>query len=247
MGGGQKQIYALVHDLKCLREKTISIEEEIALLNKFDGLIVLTTRMKDLLKRHGYKRNMSCLQMWDYLQDGNVSVQNTENTPLVCFAGNLSKSPFMSQLTSLRTKFLVYGDTKAIKTDNMIFKGVFSPDKLPSILEGNWGLVWDGESLDGCTGNYGEYLRYNIPHKTGLYLAAGKPIITWSGAAISEYVQKDQIGICVDSLSQLDEELDSVDDNTYLKYKTNVMNLRNSIISGANIKNATDKIIGRNR
>lgn len=242
-----KPVYAFVHDLKSLREKTISIEAEVALLSRFDGLIVLTKPMKMLLEKYGYKRKMSCLNMWDYLQDSNVNIRNTENSPCVCFAGNLSKSPFIKQLTNIQTQFLVYGDrTNAFKANNVIFKGVFPPDELPVALEGNWGLVWDGEALCGCTGHYGEYLRYNIPHKTGLYLAAGKPIITWSGAAIAEYIVSNEIGFCVDSLLQLDELLSSIDDNTYLRYKTNVMKLRKEIISGKNIRNATEKIMARN-
>lgn len=234
-----------MHDLKCLREKTVSIEEELDVLNKFDGLIVLTEPMRDLLEKYGYKGKMSCLQMWDYLQDSSVDVQSTENSMRVCFAGNISKSPFIRQLVGFQTEFLVYGDTNAIEADNMEFKGVYLPETLPSVLEGNWGLVWDGESLNGCTGHYGDYLRYNIPHKTGLYLAAGKPIIAWSGAAISEYVRNNQLGISIDCLSQLDEVLKSLDDNTYLKYKENVMRVRNDIISGVNIRNATEQILER--
>ena len=243
--GKTKPVYALVHDLKCLREKTVSIEEELDVLNKFNGLIVLTEPMRDLLEKYGYKGKMSCLQMWDYLQDSGVDVQSTENSMCVCFAGNLSKSPFIRQLVGFQTEFLVYGDTNAIEADNMVFKGVYSPEALPSVLEGNWGLVWDGESLNGCTGHYGDYLHYNIPHKTGLYLAAGKPIIAWSGAAISEYVRNNQLGISIDCLSQLDEVLKSVDVNTYLKYKENVMRVRNDIISGVNIRNATEQILER--
>ena len=33
--------------------------------------------------------------------------------------------------------------------------------------------MWDGPSPDTCAGVYGAYLRYNNPHKTSLYLAAG--------------------------------------------------------------------------
>lgn len=59
------------------------------------------------------------------------------------------------------------------------------------------------------------------------------------------YVRNNQLGISIDCLSQLDEVLKSVDDNTYLKYKENVMRVRNDIISGVNIRNATEQILER--
>lgn len=37
--------------------------------------------------------------------------------------------------------------------------------------------------------------------------------------------------------------LDDVDDGTYLKYKANVMKLRNDIITGENIRKDTEEIL----
>ncbi len=33
-----------------------------------------------------------------------------------------------------------------------------SPDELPAALEGGFGLVWDGDSAETCSGVFGEYL-----------------------------------------------------------------------------------------
>ena len=50
-------------------------------------------------------------------------------------------------------------------------------------MEGSFGLVWDGISVETCAGVYGEYLKVNNPHKTSLYLASGIPVIIWKEAA----------------------------------------------------------------
>ena len=57
-------------------------------------------------------------------------------------------------------------------------------------MEGNWGLVWDGNSIDTCSGNFGEYLRLNAPFKFSLYLAAKRPVVVWRESAMAEYVRK---------------------------------------------------------
>ena len=53
---------------------------------------------------------------------------------------------------------------------NCTYKGKFSPENI-SFIEGNWGLVWDGDQLETCHGKLGEYLRINSSHKISLYIA----------------------------------------------------------------------------
>lgn len=56
-------------------------------------------------------------------------------------------------------------------------KESLAAEELPGALVQSFGLVWDGNSMDTCTGNYGSYLRINDPHKVSLYLSSGLPII----------------------------------------------------------------------
>ena len=60
--------------------------------------------------------------------------------------------------------------------ENETYFGSFLPDELPAALEGGFGLVWDGDSAETCSGVFGEYLRYNNSHKASLYLASGFPL-----------------------------------------------------------------------
>lgn len=72
------------------------------------------------------------------------------------------------------------------------------------------GLVWDGESVDSCTGQYGEYLKINSPFKFSLYLAANRPVVVWSKSALASYVKEYKLGICVDSLKDIEKTIKSL-------------------------------------
>ena len=91
-----------------------------------------------------------------------------------------------------------------------------------SNLKGKYGLVWDGDSLDTCSGLTGEYLKINNPHKLSLYLAVGLPVIIWEKAAEAEFVLKENVGVTVKSLYELPQRLATVSYNDYNIMKNNV-------------------------
>ena len=115
---------------------------------------------------------------------------------------------------------------------NIIWKGGYGPNEIPFKLEGSFGLVWDGNSLDECKGFMGNYLKYNNPHKLSLYIASGMPVITWRQAAIAEFVEKNDIGFVVDSILQIPGIIDTIDEKTYLTYRNNIQKLQEKVIDG---------------
>ena len=63
-------------------------------------------------------------------------------------------------------KFNLYGVGYTGNTNKDIkYYGAFPPEQLPYVMQGAWGLVWDGTSSNTCEGVFGEYLRINNPHK----------------------------------------------------------------------------------
>mgnify|MGYP007079152982 FL=1 len=88
-------------------------------------------------------------------------------------------------------KFNLYGNgfdlEKAQGKEHFNCKGFVRSDELIATAEGDFGLVWDGFSVDACTGNFGEYLKYNNPHKTSLYIRCELPVIIWDQAALSDF------------------------------------------------------------
>ena len=101
-----------------------------------------------------------------------------------------------------------------------------------------FGLVWDGNSADTCSGNTGDYLRYNNPHKLSMYLASGLPVIIWSQAAEAPLVLEKGVGIAVSSLREIPEVLSGVDAVRYGKMRERVLALSGELRSGYYTKRA---------
>lgn len=101
------------------------------------------------------------------------------------------------------------------------YKGAFGPEELMEEMEGSYGLVWDGESIDGCTGNYGDYIRYNNPHRTSLYLASGIPVIVWRRAAIARFIEDNECGLLIDSLGDIEAVTQSLTEEAYERMRVN--------------------------
>lgn len=212
---------AVVHDVEGMRfekENEKSKQDEISILNGFDFLIVHNSKMMKWLRENGVTTNMIDLGIFDYL---NVDDMITNPDSFLTYAGNLTKGAYLQNL-EMQTKVKLFGPNPLTNyPDNIEYMGSFAPEDLPSKLTGKFGLIWDGDSIDSGTGIYGEYLKYNNPHKTSLYLSMGIPVITWSGAAISEFIQKNGSGIALDTLKNLDEVLESISDVQYAKMKQN--------------------------
>ena len=133
-------------------------------------------------------------------------------------------------------KFELYGpDYSGSPGENISYHGSFSPDELISHINGHFGLVWDGESCELCSGAYGQYLKYNNPHKFSLYLASGIPVIVWTESAIARYVEEKGIGLCVSSLEEMDIVLNDLEREKYYSIKDNVLKIRKDIISGKHL------------
>ena len=164
----------------------------------------------------------------------------------IIYAGslNLRKNAFILNMKEIDKsfKFHLYGnmpDYSAIAEDkNMIWHGFMQADDFIAKAKGDFGLVWDGDSLDECHGDFGGYLKYNTPHKASFYLRAGLPIIVWQQSAIAQLVEQEQVGIANDSLKQLPQQLKELSSQRYEELKANALRLSIEISKGINLKKA---------
>jgi len=240
---GKKTTIALIHDLRSIQgsgeEEDI---EEIPLLNKFKYIIAHNQRMTDYLKTKGCTSHIINLELFDYLHNASLSIQAPIGDGSIAFAGNLVKSTFIDGLSQVNNvKFFLYGnkgDKSFDGIDNVEYKGSLPSEEIVYKLEGDYGLVWDGDSVQTCSGKHGDYLRYNNPHKLSLYIAAGKPIITWKKAAIADFVKRNNIGIVVDSLNELKDIPLSKD---YDFMRSNVIMIKKEIAAGNYLSTALEK------
>lgn len=244
------RVIAIIHDLQSIRG-TKSVKEEIALLNTFSVVISHNRFMTDYLKNSGLKIPIVNLELFDYLHNTRKAVQHTDfYKKRVCFAGNLNKSKFIKKLNLLRkTNFLLYGlldnENTFKNSKNIEYKGSLPSDLIVNKLEGEFGLIWDGDSIETCTGKLGNYLKFNNPHKLSLYISAEKPVIVWKKSAVSEFVEKNKIGIVLNSLGELETALSNLSETNYLEFRKNIRFIKNKVGEGFYTKKAVTEALRR--
>lgn len=237
--------YLLIHDIESLRNKTIKSFTDFkhsiihflqnkTVLEKVDGIIAHNEKMKAELVLLGIpEEKIVSLEIFDYLIP-NYEEKKAYEKETILLAGNfdIRKTKYARQLPE-KPDFSIYGINFEEENlpSNVHYKGAFSPDKLPHHLQGGFGLVWDGDSPHTCSGMYGEYLKMNNPHKASLYLASGFPIIVWRQSALADFVRKNHCGILVDSLFEIADCLNSIDEEDFQKL------IKNSKIVGEKLRN----------
>lgn len=244
-------IICVVHDIEILRRNVRDdyIEQYNMLQTLADIWIVHNTKMKEFLVSKGFPEDkIVSLEIFDYLIGDSPEVKKDSG---VIVAGNLDigKSEYIYHLSEIGdVKFNLFGANYSDNDhyDNISYFGTFLPDELIKNLQGKYGLVWDGNSLDTCSGLTGEYLKINNPHKLSLYLAIGLPVIIWDEAAEADFVLKEHVGITVKSLYELSDKLSKVSDCDYENMKHNAQivgaRLRNGEYMTKAIKKAEEKI-----
>lgn len=241
-----KLIY-IIHDLEALRYNSDNhdpklTQEEIDLMKEADGIISLSQPMTDWLRKQGVQCKISNLGMWDYFTTKPFVDENNYDYS-VCFAGNLNKSEFLRTYTG-NQKISCYGTLNNVELpSNLIYKGVFSPDDVSQKIKENFGLIWDGDSSETCSGKAGEYLKYNSPHKTALYLSSGIPVIVWENAAVAEYVKKYDCGLLINSLGEIDIRLKSIAQDQYSELVHNAQLVGEQMRSGKFLQDALENLI----
>ncbi|MBS9461554.1 beta-1,6-galactofuranosyltransferase [Flagellimonas sp. 389] len=244
----------IVHDVKFLMGKRKDAAGEIRKFNKADYLIVHNESMKKWFEENACKARMVTNDIFDYIHTMTKEIHQNDTTPTeVVFAGGLGKekSEFLYSADNLGHKNYVlklYGggfNKEAVDSSSSIlsYQGVFSPDKVISEISGSFGLVWNGNSIDGCSGEFGKYLQYNNPHKTSLYLLCGLPVIIWKKAAMAKFIEKENLGLTIDSLSDLESTLNQLSNEDYSKIIKNVKIARTKIAEGHYLKAAMEKVL----
>ncbi len=246
---GAKTI-TLIHDLGTFRRHKLTAEQEIKKLSLTDSIIVHNCAMNKWLVNHGCKVPLTNLDIFDYISNSQPTSYAIDNPPSrIVYAGSISarKNAFLYKLDDNIKGCTVnlYGrgiDTeRASKWKNMHYIGFVESDKFISEVTGDWGLVWDGDDIDGCSGNWGEYLRINNPHKTSFYLRSGLPVIIWKESAMVPFIEANYLGIAVNSLREVPEILNNMSQQDYSIIKNNVMEFKGKLDDGVFFKKAYKK------
>lgn len=231
----------LIHDLGTFRRKKLSAKEEISRLNRSDYIIAHNEKMKMWLTENGCKCRIGCLKIFDYLSDyQNQNEDHHRPYNRIAYAGGLYK----------RKNAFLYDAGKAIEGcvldlygkgdldtnlmgENIKVHGRIDPDSFIENVDDDWGLIWDGDTMNGCNGTWGNYLRYNNPHKTSFYLRAGLPVIVWKESAMAPFILEHNIGIAVDSLNEIPSVIKDLTEDEYTQKLDNTQRIKTQLQEGA--------------
>ncbi len=233
---------SIVHDVEELRQfmnNQAYYQHEFEFMLEIADVIVVHNEkmMKFFIEKGVQEKKLVNLQIFDYLQpqDTNKVVSFARK---ITVAGNLdiTKCKYIGELDKIKNvEINLYGpnfNEKLNANKNIYYKGVLSPDEVPNVLTGGFGLVWDGDGIKGGMGKAGKYIRYNNPHKLSLYLSSGVPVIIWREAAEAEFVLKNNLGILVDSLMELSDIIPNMSEIEYMQMKNNVKDISQKLVSG---------------
>lgn len=246
----KKNVILFVHDLLETRRNEYSkrVKKEIKFLKKFKYLVVHNDKMKDYLVKNGIdKDKVFIIELFDYLCKKEISEKNHDlkKQIKVVYAGNLikEKSPFIYQIDSNKLKFKINLYGKGIEkdlTDKISYKGAYSPDELPEKLDGDLGLVWDG-NFDESDENKSmkNYTKYNNPHKLSCYIAGEIPVIVWEKSAVADFVDKYNIGYKISNIY----DINNLDFSNYNEKLENIKKLSKKVKSGYFTKKVMEEVL----
>ena len=183
-------------DLDCVRSEVYDESQEKQICLEAKSILCQTERMKKAMEERGYIAegcNVITGNFWPILTEL-PTVGESSFGYSIAFSGNLGKAPFASKLSQM--------DSRLQFTVNPAFR----------MITEDWGLVWDGDSLETCTGLFGNYMKMVFPYKASLYLASNRPLIVWEESGIAEFVKEQHLGITVKSLYDIHDKIVALTD-----------------------------------
>ncbi|GGD11038.1 beta-1,6-galactofuranosyltransferase [Hyunsoonleella pacifica] len=252
------KIITIVHDVRILKGRTKDVAAELNQIITSDVIIVHNPSMKQWFLEQGVSIPIIVLGIFDYISEQRPK-QNTNrklnDTYSIAYAGGFGdgKNSYIFDFDMLENRnydLRLYGigfDPKKRKVEEaksvVYYEGVFKSDEVAYKIESDFGLVWDGISTETCSGNYGEYLQFNNPHKTSLYLLCGLPVIIWDKAALADFVRENNIGVTVSNLKDLNKILGDLSTEDYHKMKRNVTEIQTKVMEGYFVETAVNKAL----
>ena len=244
-------LVGLVHDLESLRRggAPAEIARELRALRTYDALILHGAAMEAWARERGLTQPMTSIELFDYISDGAVAARagaGRRNRTRVCFAGNLRKSEFIYALDRVPdVAFDLYGDgfePDRMPSERVEWLGSFPPEELPQRIQADYGLVWDGGSIEQCADRHGDYLKYNAPHKVSFYLRCGLPVVVPASSSIAEFVRAHGVGIAVDSLLRLPQALAAVSESERDGMRRKAGQMAGLLAQGHFLRSALDRL-----
>lgn len=213
------RIIIIIHDIdpRMFLTSRFILGSVVELFNCAEVLIVPSYIMKKILLGNGVRRDMKFIiqEMWDYSTDICFS-QTPKFQKEIHFVGNLSKFSFLHQW-DFDVPIKVYTSEQGRGGANVqIIELVDYISLLLELAKGGFGLVWYGE------GDFNREIRYNNSFELSAYLAAGIPVIVPRSISNRYLIEKNCLGLVVDSLDEAVAQVKGMEETDYQEYARHV-------------------------
>lgn len=208
------RVIIVVHDLEPLmfEGSRFMLKYVIGIFNSAEVLVVPSYAMKKFLQENGVREDMkfAIQEIWDYTTEIQFS-GDPKFQKEIHFAGNPSKFLFPQQW-NYDVPLKVY-TSEQCTGENAQGMGYMAPNNLLlELAKGGFGLVWYGEDY------WHQYMTYNNTFKLSTYLAAGIPVIVPRGISNQYLIEKNHLGLIVDSLEDAVEKVRNMSEADYQEY-----------------------------
>lgn len=212
------RIAIIIHDVKFMmfEANRYLSGKEVEKFNLAELLIVPSAAMKDFLLTQGVRADMKFViqEILDYTTDIQFS-RSPQFQKKIHFLGQPSKFVFPNEW-AWEIPLQVYASEKCMG-ENVCEMGYLEPARLLyELSEGGFGLVWYGDEY------WRQYMQYNCSFKIGTYLAAGIPLIVPRGISNQSLIERNHLGIVVDSLDEAVERIAKMNEKEYQEYVRSV-------------------------
>ena len=242
------KVVALIHDLGSMRRKKLTVKKEISRLMHADEVIASNETMAEWLRSNGYEHPLGALGLFDYRSKALTPPAGKQMplVPTLVYAGALAmrKNAFLLKMDGreMSYKLDIYGNKEGLpgikESEYVSIHGFMPAEEFIAHVPGDFGFVWDGDSMDSCTGDFGEYLRWNSPHKVSFYLRAGLPVIIWREAALAPMIEREGIGLAIGSIAELNELLAQITPEQMWQMRENVQRVSRKLAAGGFLQDA---------
>lgn len=208
------RIIIFIHDIEAFmfEKSRFLIKETMEIFNMAEVLIVPSYAMTRLLIEHGVRENMKFViqEIWDYITDINF-MKSPKLKKEIHFAGSPEKLPAPNQW-NYDIPLKLYS-SELCSGENVQKLGWINPSALLlELAKGGFGLLWYGNEY------WHQYMRYNNTFKLSTYLSAGIPIIAPKGISNQHLLEKNHLGLIVDSVDEAVEKVKKMTEEDYKKY-----------------------------
>lgn len=222
------RVIIVVHDVEPLMFETsrFMLDYVIELFNSAEALVVPSYAMKKFLQDNGTREDMKFIiqEIWDYTTEIQF-FQAPMFKKEIHFTGSPSRFLFPQQW-DFDVPLKVYTSEQCTGGNTQVMGWMNPSSLLLEIAKGGFGLVWYDDDY------WHQYMKYNNSFKLSVYLAAGIPVIVPRGISNQYLIEKNHLGLVVDSLEEAVGRVKNMEEPDYQEYVRHVKEFSQLIRNG---------------